>query len=387
VRFGKAVVEIETIRPGGNQLEFELKNFALTEETNYEVMLIGKIADSTLDTLIISNPQSAVSAGSIRMQFVHASPDIGDILVYITAPDAELDAAPSLGPLGYKGSVAPVENPAADYQIRLALASDPLTAIFDTGGLAFAPGGDLMITVVNNTGAGAAPISLVVQQDGVMASTLLDVDTPADLRFVHAAPDAPSLDLIIDDATTPSFSAMSFAGFSDYLDPALVPGTHNVKVVDSPAPGTVVAIDASPVFQIGVAHSIFATGLFANLPLAGILLQDSNRRIATEAKFRVVNASTIAGTVDVYVVAPGTAIDSETPINARVAFQTPSFYLPLAAGDYEVTLTAAANPAQVLVDATPITVAVGGIYTAVAVDSIGGIAPVQWIMMDDFATP
>jgi hypothetical protein len=244
-----------------------------------------------------------------------------------------------------------------------------------------------MITVVNRTGAGTALVSLVVQQEGVTASTLLDLDTPADLRFVHAAPDAPSLDVIIDDAMTPSFSATSFTGFSDHLLPALAPGTHTIKVVDTPAPGTVVVIDASPVLQIGVAHSIIATGLFANLPLAGVLLQDSNRRIATEAKLRIVNASTIAGTVDVYVLAPGTAVDSETPINARVAFQTPSLYLPLAAGDYEVTLTAAADPEQVLVDATPITVAVGGIYTAVAVDSIGGIAPVQWIMMDDFATP
>ena len=86
--------------------------------------------------------------------------------------------------------------------------------------------------------------------------------------------------------------------------------------------------------------------------------------------------------------APKTVIDSETLITARLAFQTATTtYLPLAEGAYEITLTEVGDPTQVLIDATPVAVVNGGIYTAVAVDSIGGIAPVQWILMDDFVTP
>jgi hypothetical protein len=385
VRFGKAVVQVETTRPGGDKFEFETPNLALAEDTNYDVMLVGKIGDETLDTLVVSNPQTAVPAGVFRMQFAHASPDTADILVYVTAPDALLDGAPSLGPIRFKSAVAPVENPAGDYQIRVALASDPLNAIYDSGSLNFAAGLDLMLTVVSNTATGVAPVSLIAQQEGASPprSELWDVDTPADLRFVHAAPDAPALDLILDDAMTPDFSAFAFIGFSDYLD--LAPGTHNIKVVDSPVPGTVEAINADPVLQIGVAYSIMATGLFANLPLAGVLLEDDNRRIATEAKLRVVNASNIAGTVNVYLAAPGAAIGPESLVPINLAFQTSTSYISLAEGDYEITLTVAGDPTQVIIDATPVTVVNGGIYTAVAIDSIGGIAPVQWILMDDFA--
>jgi hypothetical protein len=385
VRFGKAVVEIETIRPGGNQTEFTLSDFALTDESNYELMVVGKIADMSLDTLIFSNPQSEVSAGKFRVQFVHASPDTADLIIYFTAPDAMLDGAPSMGPIGFTGTLAPFEDTAGNYQIRMALASDPLIPIFDTGSVALAAGGDLMLAVVTNTGAGDAPITIVAQQEGIEATELLDVNTPTDLRFVHAAPDAPALDLTIDDEMTPSFAGISFAEFSDYLDPPLAPATYDIKVVDSPVPGTVEAIVAAPTLVVGVAQSILATGLFANLPLSGALLTDDNRRVATEARLRIVHASNIAGTVDVYFATPGAAIDNDSLALQNLTLRSTLGYSALAEGDYEITVTEANEPTNVLIDATPISLVNGGIYTAIAIDAVGGIAPVGWILMDDFA--
>jgi hypothetical protein len=71
---------------------------------------------------------------------------------------------------------------------------------------------------------------------------------------------------------------------------------------------------------------------------------------------------------------------------ARLRFRTPTTrYISLAAGDYEITSTEESDPTQVLTSALPVAVVNRGIYTAVAIDSIGGIAPVQWILMDDFA--
>jgi hypothetical protein len=385
VRLGESELAIETIRPGGNKIEFVLANFATEEDTNYEVMLIGKIADDSLDTLIFSNPQSQVSAGSFRMQYVHVAPDSEDVIVYVTTPDLDLDGAPSQGTLAYKGFLAPFENPAGVYQIRVALASDPLTPIFDSGALDFTAGGDLLLTVVTNTATGAAPISLVVQQQGSDASDLLDIDTPADLRFVNTAPDAPALDVIIDDETTPSFADVSFTQFTDYLDPGLAPATYNVKVVDSPAPGMVEAINADPDLKFGVAHTILATGLYANIPLSGVLLADNNRRIATEAKLRIVHASNLTGTVDVYLPEPGGAVDTSSLALINLRFQTTAGYSSFAEGSYEVTVTDVDEPTNVVIDATPISVVNGGIYTLVMVDTAGGIAPAAWILMDDLA--
>jgi hypothetical protein len=382
VRFGETIVEIETIRPGGNQLEIELKDFAVTEDVTYDVVIVGKVGDSTIDALVIENPQTDLSAGNIRLQFVHAATDMADVLIYVTTPDASLDSSPSLGPIAFMGSVPRFESPAGLYQIRVALASDPLTAIYDSGALNYAATADLMITFVDNIAAGDSPVSAVVL-DGTTAGELLDVNTTADLRFVHAAPDAPAIDVIVDDAATPSVAGLAFTGVTDYLDPALTPGTHNFKVIDSPAPGTVVTIDADPELQAGVQHTVFVTGLLANLPLAGVFLADDNRGVATEARFRIIHASNTAGTVDVYVATPGQAIGAGNLALINLRFQSTAGYLSLLPGDYEITLTEADEPTAVIVDAIPITVAGGGVHTAVAVDTVGGIAPVEWIMIDD----
>jgi hypothetical protein len=49
-----------------------------------------------------------------------------------------------------------------------------------------------------NVCAGSAPISLLVN-DGETQSELLDVDTPADVRAGHLSPDAPAVDVIVND--------------------------------------------------------------------------------------------------------------------------------------------------------------------------------------------
>jgi hypothetical protein len=386
VRFGGTVFQVESVRPEGDKLEIELSDFALAEETNYEIILIGKFADATLDTLIISNPQTEVPAGSFRVQFVHASPDVASLVVYVTAPDATLEGSPALEPVGFKGTVSPVEYPAGSYRIRVAFESDPLVAIYDSGSRGLPAGFDIMATIVENTAMGDAPISLVIEDDAIR-DEFPDVNLPAVLRFVNAIPDAPALDLLIDDVPQPDLTGLEFTVVSQYVnldfDPASAPETYNLKVVDS-ATGTVEVISADPAPEFGVANTIMGTGLFANYPLLGIQIQDDIRPVATEAKLRVVNASNTAGTFDLYIEAPGTVIGPEL-FRARLAFQTPTAgYISLAEGAYEITITVAGDPTQVI-NVTPVTVVNGGIYTAVAIDSIGGVAPVQWLLTDDFA--
>ena len=388
VRFGGTILQIESVRPEGNELEFELSDFAQTDETNYEIILLGKFADSTLDTLVISNLQTDVPAGSFRVQFVHASPDAADLVVYVTAPEAMLDGAPSLGPVGFKSAVAPVVYPAGTYQIRVAHASDPLVAIYDSGPLPLSAGLDFMITIVKNTATGDAPISLIFEDDSIR-NEVPDFNTPAVLRFVNAIPDAPALDLLIDDVLLPEFTGLEFTEVSPYvdldLDPALAPETYNLKVVDSPS--MLEVITADPAVQFGGANTLIATGRLADVPLPEFQIPDDIRPVATEAKLRVVNASNVAGTVDVYIEAPETVIDL-TLIRDRLTSQADTTtYLSLAEGAYEITLTEVDDPTQVINDTMPVAVVNGGIYTAIAIDSIGGIAPVQWILTDDIATP
>ncbi len=126
---------------------------------------------------------------------------------------------------------------------------------------------------------------------------------------------------------------------------------------------------------------MYAVDLLANIQ--PLVLVDDNRRIATEARVRIVHASPSAGNVDIYVTAPGDGIDAIDPAFADVPFLAETGYVSLAAGSYDVTVTptgtktAAIGPATIAVDA-------GGIYTAAARDEIGSGTPLGLILLDDF---
>lgn len=374
-------VVVEGIVPGGNVEVINVPGLALAGDQDYNVLAVGKVGNGTLEPLLLPVPDAPIAAGNARALVVHAAPDAPEVVVYVTAPTDELASATPLGSFSFKGSLGPAEVPAGDYRIRVALATAPQTAIYDSGTVTLSEGADLLITAVANTTTGDAPISLVAQ-DGSGSFEILDFETPANVRVVHASPDAPAVDVILNDGA-PAVTALQFGAFTGYLAPA--PGTYNVKVVDSPAPGTVVAIDADVTVDAGVQYTVLATGLLANLPLTPVVLADNNRRVATESKVRVVHASTVAGPVDVYVTAPGAAIGPDNLAIPDLQFQTDSGYASLPPGSYEVTVTVAGDAGQVALDAIPITVTGGGVYTAVAIDTAPGVAPVGLILLDDFA--
>jgi Domain of unknown function (DUF4397) len=271
-----------------------------------------------------------------------------------------------------------VTVPAGDYRVRVTLPNDPATVVFDSGTVALPGGADLLITAVQNTGAGAAPISLLVALP-TSSFEILDTDTPAEMRVIHASPDAPAVDVIADDDfANPVLEDVPFPAFSAYL--TLPAGMHNVKVTPANNAGVIV-IDADLDTEAGKQYSVFATGTLASI--APYVLTDDNRRIATEAKVRIVHTAPGAGNVDIYVTAPGAGIASATPAFTNVPFRAETGYVSLAGGSYDVTVTPTGTKTAAIGPAT-ITVDDGGVYTAAARDAAGGGAPFGLILMDDF---
>ena len=387
VRVGNTTVKIEAIIPDGNVVVADL-SFAETEDVNYEIMLVGKWGDPDFEALQFDNPRTDVGAGNFRVQVVHAAPDVGeDIIVYITTPGAALDSGQQIA---FAGNTGQIEFPAGEYQIRIALASDAMTPVFDTN-LGTPPEGvDLLIAAVTNTGAGSAPISVILLDGTGTPNERLDDGTPADVRFVHTLPDDPdTLDIIIENDDPPGteiVSGLAFAAFTDYLNPALEPETYNFKFVDS-ATGTMEVINRDVTIEAGVAYTMIAAGLFANAPGGAVVdaVVDDNRRVATEAKFRLLHSSNAADAVDVYLAAQGDPIGEDNRVLSGFTIQGNSGYGSIAAGPYELTVTQAGDTADVLIDAQPITLADGGIYTTILIDSAPGVLPLQLILMDDFA--
>ena len=199
--------------------------------------------------------------------------------------------------------------------------------------------------------------------------------TTAQVRVVHASPDAPNVDVLVDNAVV--LSNVPFKASSAFL--AVPAGSRNVKVR---AAGTsTVVIDANAPLGADKAYTILATGRVASI--APLVLEDNlTNPAAGNIKLRLVHGSPTAGNVDIYVTAPGADIATATPTLANVAFRAASGYLEVPAGTYRVRITPVGTK-TVAIDVNNVTLTSGQIRTAVAVDAVGGGAPLSAILLAD----
>lgn len=369
-------VRVQGRLPGGNVTVIDVPNLPLAINQQYTVVALGNVA--SIEPLVLSRTRSAIPAGSLRAQVLHAAPAAPRVSVYVTTPGADLTASAPLGAFSFKESLGPVDVPAGTYQIRVTPEGVPGTVVFDSGPLPLAAGADLLLAAVPNTGPGGSPIQLVVM-NGTGVSEILDVGTPAELRVVHASPDAPAVDVVVDDNFgSPLVQNLAFPDVAGYVE---VPADeYNVKVTAAGNPGAIV-IDADLELNAGRTYSVYAVNTLANIE--PLVLQDDRRPIATQAKVRIIHGSPAAGAVDIYVTAPGAGIATVTPTFANVPFKAETGFVSLAAGSYDVTVTPQGSKTPAIGPAT-IAVANGGVYTAVARDAAGGGAPLGLILLDDF---
>ena len=199
--------------------------------------------------------------------------------------------------------------------------------------------------------------------------------TTAQLRVVHASPDAPNVDVLLDNA--PVLTNVAYKVASSYLE---VPsGSRNLKVR---ATGTsTVVIDQNGTLDQNGFYTVLATGRVASIaPL--VLTDDQTSPASGKIRLRLVHASPTAGNVDIYVTAPTADIATATPTLANVAFRAASNYLEVPAGTYRVRITPAGTK-TVAIDVNNVALAAGQVRTAVAVDAPGGGAPLGAILLAD----
>ncbi|HEU5175752.1 MAG TPA: DUF4397 domain-containing protein [Gemmatimonadaceae bacterium] len=197
----------------------------------------------------------------------------------------------------------------------------------------------------------------------------------AELRVVHASPDAPNVDVLVDGAT--ALTNVAYRGVSAYLDvPA---GTRALAV--RPTGTTTNVISANATVAAGDAYTVLATGLVASIaPL--VLEDDRTAPAAGSVRLRLVHASPAAGAVDIYVTAPTADLATTSPTLSNVPFRAASSYLEVPAGTYRVRITPTGSK-TVALDVNNVALAAGQVRTAVAVDAPGGGAPLSAILLAD----
>ena len=180
-----------------------------------------------------------------------------------------------------------------------------------------------------------------------------DVVVDAHLRVVHASPDAPNVDVLLDNTVV--LSNVPYPTASGYL--AVAPGTHNIKV--NAAGTTTTVINASPSLTPGTAYTVLAVGFLSSIQ-ALVAVDDTTRPPSGSAKLRVIHAAPDAGNVDVLV--------NNSVVLSNVPFEAISSYLVVPAGTYDIKVNAAGTSTTAI--ETSATLASGDIYSAVAIGSV-----------------
>lgn len=215
-------------------------------------------------------------------------------------------------------------------------------------------------------GAAVLSVLLVLSAGAVAASSHTggeDMNETAELRVVHASPDAPNVDVYVDgDAVLEN---VSFSGVSEYLE--LSTGSHEIEVTAAGEPDTSVFADE---VELGSgSYTAVALGEVSDRgdePFTVEVLEDDNSQPPEgEARVRVVHASPDAPNVDV--TAGGDALFEDVGFGG-------SGYVTVPEGNYSLQVRAAQDDNQGdVVDTLDLSAEAGSVYTAFAV---GYVQPV-----------
>jgi hypothetical protein len=201
----------------------------------------------------------------------------------------------------------------------------------------------------------------------------------ARVRVLHASPDAPAVDIYINDAIVEGLTNVPFGTLSNYMPVAA--GDYNVKVFAT-GDDTMPVIDADVTVETGMSYTIAATGLVAEI--AGTVFNDNPTLSADEALVRVIHLSPDAPNVDI-------APDGADALISDLAFPNATDYAALAAGSYDLEVRVA-GATDVALQLDPLQLEAGRAYTVFAIgsaasDAAGGNALTALVGMDGRILP
>ncbi len=182
----------------------------------------------------------------------------------------------------------------------------------------------------------------------------------ANVMVVHASPNAPAVDLLVDNAV--AGTGLAFPDNTGYL--AVNAGTRNVKVNVSGTTTTVINADLA--LTANTNYSVFAVDSVSKI--SAVVLEDNLAMPAAgKAHVRFVHLSPNAPAVNI-------TLTNGTIVFGNKAFKQATDFTPLDAGTYDLQVRDAATNNTVVLNLNGITLAAGEIYTVFAKGFVGGAA-------------
>jgi len=189
------------------------------------------------------------------------------------------------------------------------------------------------------------------------------------VRLVHASPDAPSMDLLVNG--TVILSDLEYGSISEYAATSM--GTYQVQVVPAGTAGPAL-IDESLTFGSGESYTIAATDVMTSI--TPILIEDDNTIPSLgQARVRFMHLSPDAPAVDI-------AVAGGPVLFANVAFGTVSDYVTVRGGAYDLQVRLAGTM-MVVMTLPGVQLASDAVHTVCAIGLVAGNPPLAAVSAVD----
>jgi len=197
---------------------------------------------------------------------------------------------------------------------------------------------------------------------GALALTAAIPASAADdamVRVLHGSPDAPSVDVFVNDGKVDALSGATFGDLTDYV--AVPGGTYSVKVCAT-ADNTVCPIGPVDLtFDAGQKYTVAASDLLAQVK-ADVFTD--GKATAGKASVRVVHLSADTPAVDVL------TQDGSAKVVENLAYPDATGYLRLAPGSYDLKVCANADNTVCPLDPDALDLTSGVAYTVFAIGAL-----------------
>ena len=214
-------------------------------------------------------------------------------------------------------------------------------------------------------------LSLIVSLSTITFIGCSDEETPVTpspipsnslVKVVHASPDAPGVDLLVDNSV--AGTNLTFPNNTGYL--TVPSGTRNVKVNVAGTSNTV--IEANLNLMKDINYSVFAVNSVSNIE-AIVIEDDLTSPAQGKAHVRFIHLSPDAPAVDI-------TLTNGTVVFGNKSFKEFTVFTPLDAGSYDFEVRVAGTN-TVTLDLPSITLEAGKIYTVFAKGFLNGAGTQQ----------
>lgn len=202
----------------------------------------------------------------------------------------------------------------------------------------------------------------------------------ANVRVVHAASDAPMVNITANDSILNNLEGVDYQVASSRFE--VETGMYDIGVTGILPGENAEVLQADVTLEADMNYDIFAVGNVSDDTLSLLTVTSMETSVdAGNAQVQIVHAASMAPTVDIYVTAPDADITTEQPL-VTAEFTDATDLIQVPAGDYQIRITPAGET-TVVYDSGTVNLADGADLLIAATNNVGtGDSPVTLLAAD-----